>query len=131
MSSSCHSTEYFQWHENRDYGQAYKHSREDPISKRSFTDCLCLLLFVAFLGGWGVVTFFAIQKGDISKVVYPTDTNVNDPSPYFPNNFLSQGNICGRGALEDRKNLLMFDLTQCLNPAILVTGCQTTSVSQI
>lgn len=25
----------------------------------------------------------------------------------------------------------MFDLTQCLNPAILVTGCQTTSVSQI
>ena len=50
---------------------------------------------------------------------------------YFPNNFLSQGNICGRGALEDRQNLLMFDLTQCLNPAILVTGCQTTSVSQI
>ena len=44
---------------------------------------------------------------------------------------MRQGNICGRGALQDRKNLLMFDLTQCLNPAILVTGCQTTSVSNM
>ena len=68
---------FFQWHHEKDYGESYKGSPESPISKRSCTDILCFLLFLAFLGGWGVVTFFAIQKGDISKVVYPTDTNVS------------------------------------------------------
>ena len=44
---------------------------------------------------------------------------------------LYQGNICGKGEMVDRKSLLMFDLTQCLNPAILVTGCLTTHVLTI
>merc|ERR1711935_976673 len=55
------------------------------------------------------------QGGNIDKVIHPTD---------------SEGNICGAPGtpLETRPLLLMFDLTQCLNPAVLVTGCTTEHV---
>jgi len=103
------------WHPDKTYGDPYfyEETKSPLVKKRSCTDCLCLLLFFAFLCGWGVVAFLGIRGGDISKVIYPTD---------------SQGNICGKGEMVDRKVLLMFDLTQCLNPAVLVTGCLTTHV---
>eukprot|EP00092_Neocalanus_flemingeri_P022536 GFUD01024438.1.p1 GENE.GFUD01024438.1~~GFUD01024438.1.p1 ORF type:complete len:770 (+),score=149.75 GFUD01024438.1:193-2502(+) len=104
------------WHPDKTYGEAYfhEHNNDSPLTKRrSCTDVLCLILFLVFLGGWGAVAFLGIQGGDISKVIYPTD---------------SQGNICGKGEMADRQALLMFDLTQCLNPAVLVTGCLTTHV---
>ena len=44
------------------------------------------------------------------KIIFPTD---------------SYGNICGRGTLEDRPVLLFFDITKCLNLAVLATGCIT------
>ena len=47
------------------------------------------------------------------QIIYPTDT---------------RGNICGRGELKDRPYLLFFDLTRCLNPAVLVSGCPTEQV---
>ena len=43
-------------------------------------------------------------------MLYPTD---------------SRGDICGKGDLEDRPFLLFFDLTRCLNPAVLSLGCPT------
>jgi len=103
------------WYPDKDYGDPYFHeqNKSPVVKKRSCTDIICLLLFIAFLVGWGAVAFLGFQGGDISKVIYPTD---------------SQGNICGKGKMVDRKALLMFDLTQCLNPAILVTGCLTTHV---
>ena len=36
--------------------------------------------------------------------------------------------MCGRGEQKDRPYLLMFDLTQCLNAAALVTGCPTEQI---
>merc|ERR1712013_352591 len=103
------------WHPDKSYGDPYfhEHNKSPMVKRRSCTDVICLLLFLVFLGGWGAVAFLGIRGGDISKVIYPTD---------------SQGNICGKGEMVDRKSLLMFDLTQCLNPAILVTGCLTTHV---
>jgi len=103
------------WHPEKNYGDPYfyEHDISPMVKKRSCTDVICFLLFLVFLGGWGAVAFLGIRGGDISKVIYPTD---------------SQGNICGKGEMVDRTALLMFDLTQCLNPAILVTGCLTNHV---
>ena len=44
----------------------------------------------------------------------------------YPTN--SKGQICGRGNLTDRPFLLFFDLTRCLNPAVLALGCPTPQV---
>lgn len=56
----------------QDYGQPYKFEADfsGPIRRRSCTDVLCLLLFLAFLGGWGFVAYFGISNGDINKVTH-------------------------------------------------------------
>ena len=36
--------------------------------------------------------------------------------------------MCGRGDQKDRPFLLLYDLTQCLNAAVLVTGCPTEQI---
>ena len=74
--------------------------RDGPVKKRSCTDILCLLLFLAFIGGWIFVAFLAFSQGDIDKVLHPTD---------------SKGKVCGSGELEDKPYLMFFDLTKCLN----------------
>ena len=38
------------------------------MTKHSYTDIACLILFVAFLGAWGFVGTYAIVKGDINTV---------------------------------------------------------------
>ena len=78
--------------------------------RRSCTDTACLLLFLAFLAGWAAVAMAAFLQGDVSRVLLPTD---------------SRGRVCGRGELTSRRLLLVFDMTKCLNPAVLVEGCLT------
>ncbi len=56
-----------------------------------------------------LIAFFSSSP----QVIYPTD---------------SRGRICGNGDLVDRPYLLFFDLTKCLNPAVLALGCQTPQV---
>ena len=38
--------------------------------RRSCTDVLCLLIFVAFLVAWAGLGVFAVSKGDISRFVF-------------------------------------------------------------
>nr|XP_053656194.1 choline transporter-like protein 4 isoform X2 [Cherax quadricarinatus] len=97
------------------YGESIKYdaSFKGPIKNRSCTDILCLLLFVAFLAGWGVVTVFAALHGDPSRLLYPTD---------------SMGRVCGRGELQNKSFLLFFDLTRCATPKVIATGCPTPQV---
>ena len=45
-------------------------------------------------------------------------------SPFLP----LQGRVCGQGDLSSRPFLLIFDLTECLNPATLLAGCPTPQV---
>ena len=54
----------------KNYGQRFEYSPdfEGPVKKRSCTDLLCLLLFVALLGGWGFVAYIGFTQGDIEKV---------------------------------------------------------------
>ena len=47
------------------------------------------------------------------QVIYPTN---------------SKGEICGRGQHAMRPYLLFFDLTRCLNPAVMSLGCPTMQV---
>lgn len=56
--------------EEPDYGVgvAYDPNFQGPVKNRKCTDILCLALFIVFLCGWGVVAYFAIQKGDIDRV---------------------------------------------------------------
>ena len=87
---------FSQWHPDKTYGEPYfhEHNQSPLVKKRSctgisciasldtlfyrfiFLDVICLLLFLAFLGGWGAVAFLGIRGGDISKVIYPTDSQV-------------------------------------------------------
>ncbi|XP_047500842.1 choline transporter-like protein 2 isoform X2 [Penaeus chinensis] len=97
-------------------GDALKYDPEfkGPIKGRSCTDILCLLLFLAFLVGWGVVAGFAATSGDPSRLLYPTD---------------SFGRVCGKDpGLEDKKFLFFFDLTKCASPKVIATGCPTPQV---
>jgi len=84
-----------------------------PVKKRKCTDILCFLLILVCWGAWGFVAYLALSKGDINRLIHPTD---------------SLGNTCGNGTLKDRPNLLFFDLTECLNPAVISLGCPTPQV---
>ena len=89
-------------------------AKEGPIKNRGCTDILCLLLFIAFLVGWGVVGYYGFKNGNPIKLIYPSD---------------SSGRICGSSAgFEDRPNLLFYDLTKCLKPGSLALGCPTKQV---
>jgi len=59
------------------------------------------------------VAYLGTRTGDVSKVLFPTD---------------SQGRICGQGQLASRPYLLIFDLSKCLSPSSLVSGCPTPHV---
>jgi len=100
---------------DENFGKPYPYDPDwsGPVKKRSCTDIICLLLFLVALGAWGFVAYLAFSNGDINKLIYPTD---------------SQGKICGNGTLKDRPNLLFFDLTECLNPAVISLGCPTPQI---
>ncbi|KAF2353312.1 Choline transporter-like [Trinorchestia longiramus] len=85
-----------------------------PVKSRSCTDILCLLLFVVFLVGWGVVAVIGVMHGDPTRLLYPTD---------------SRGQVCGRDtAVKDKPYLFFFDLTRCASPKVVATGCATPQV---
>lgn len=96
-------------------GEALQYDPEfaGPLKNRSCTDIICLLLFLAFLGGWIVVAVFAVQGGDPERLLHPTD---------------SEGRVCGRGEFANKTNLFFFDLTRCASPKVLATGCPTPQV---
>ncbi|PAA76334.1 hypothetical protein BOX15_Mlig003702g2 [Macrostomum lignano] len=95
-----------------DEDQAYRIKMKD----RSCTDVVCLVLFIVFICGLGVVAYFASQ-GDPYTLIYPTD---------------SQGNLCGRSnQTANQRHLVFFDLLECfkMGPrAIIAGGCPTPQV---
>jgi len=103
------------WEPGKSYGTPYFEEKGTFAikRKRSCTDVICFLLFLVFLAGWGFIAFLAFKNGEISRVIYPTD---------------SDGLVCGQGQMARREHLLLFDMTQCLNPAVLVQGCLTPKV---
>lgn len=85
-----------------------------PLSKRSCTDVICLLIFFVFLIAFGFAGYFAFREGDIDKILVPRD---------------SKGFQCGRDSeVLDKKYLLFFDLVKCADPLVPIQGCQTTQI---
>ena len=70
-------------------------SKLGPIKNRGCTDIICLLLFLAFIGGWIAVGIYGFSHGNPATLIYPSD---------------SSGRICGKGDLKERPKLLFFDL---------------------
>ncbi|XP_071802691.1 choline transporter-like protein 2 [Asterias amurensis] len=105
--------------EKSKYGNAKKYDPtfKGPISNRGCTDVICCILFLAFIGGMGVVGYFAYRDGDPLSLVYPTD---------------SRGQICGVStAVKDKPYLMFFDLLTCLSSpytTLLEFKCPTTQI---
>ncbi|GAB6031527.1 hypothetical protein CHUAL_009296 [Chamberlinius hualienensis] len=85
---------------------------QGPVKDRGCTDIFCLLIFVAFLIGWGVIGAIAIIHGDPEQLFNPTD---------------SYGNICGVGKFAKQKYLFYFDMTTCASPTSWLV-CPTSQV---
>lgn len=89
-------------------------SFKGPLKHRSCTDVCCLLLFIVFLIAWGGVAYFAYRNGDPEKFILPSD---------------SDNHVCGLdGTDKGKPNLFFFDLTECLDPKVVLDGCKTPHV---
>lgn len=72
------------------------------------------MLFIAFIGAWGVVGWYAISRGDIDRLLVPTNT---------------EGLKCGVDSeVKDEPYLLFFNLAKCVDPLVPITGCPTRQV---
>ncbi|XP_046368399.2 choline transporter-like protein 4 isoform X3 [Haliotis rufescens] len=93
----------------------YDPSFKGPIKKRSCTDIICCILFLAFVAGQVVVGFYAYAYGDPTLLLYPQD---------------SEGNLCGIGSMRGKTDLFFFDLTECgrMGPGVFINGCPTPQV---
>jgi solute carrier family 44 protein 1 (choline transporter-like protein) len=47
--------------------------KKGPLFQRKCTDCLCLMIFFAFCGGLGFITFYGYTKGDPELLLSPID----------------------------------------------------------
>ena len=47
--------------------------RNGPMEDRSCTDLLCLLIWFAFMGGFGFVAMQGYKNGDPTRLAYPYD----------------------------------------------------------
>ncbi|XP_059622813.1 choline transporter-like 2 isoform X2 [Phlebotomus argentipes] len=100
----------------RDYGEPMKYDPnfKGPLKNRSCTDVICLLLFVFFLVGWGVVAYYAYRNGDLDRLLVPTD---------------SQNNRCGVDSnVLNKPYLFFFDLSRCVDITVPINGCPTPQV---
>ncbi|XP_058466243.1 choline transporter-like 2 isoform X1 [Malaya genurostris] len=85
-----------------------------PLSKRSCTDIPCLFLFILFLVGWGGVAYYAFMKGDLDRLLVPTDSN---------------GLKCGvDSGVQKEPYLIFFDISECAKPDVPLYGCRTPQV---
>ncbi|XP_052896264.1 choline transporter-like 2 isoform X2 [Anopheles moucheti] len=85
-----------------------------PLSKRSCTDLPCLFLFVTFLCAWGYVAYYAVQHGDLNRLLVPID---------------SDGRKCGVDSeVHDEPYLMFFNITECAKIDVPISGCSTTQV---
>lgn len=100
------------------YGEPLRYDRnfQGPRQRdRSCTDVPCLILFVLFLCGWAFIAHYAIRMGDLNKLMAPTDM---------------YNQKCGiDSSVLDKEYLFFFNLDQCIDPLVPITGCKTPQVS--
>ncbi|KAL4604897.1 choline transporter-like protein 4 isoform X1 [Arapaima gigas] len=104
-----------------EYGEPSKYdpSFNGPIHKRSCTDIICCILFMAAIAGYMVVGIMAWLYGDPRHVLYPRN---------------STGMFCGVGLNQGKPNVLYFDLLKCATTTNIMAAalnglqCPTTQV---
>ncbi|KAH8312643.1 hypothetical protein KR044_011859 [Drosophila immigrans] len=99
------------------YGERLQYDRnfQGPRQRdRSCTDVPCLIIFLLFLGFWGFIAHYAVKNGDLNKLMVPTD-------------MFNQK--CGiDSSVLNKKYLFFFNLDQCIDPLVPITGCNTPQV---
>ncbi|KAF7662110.1 hypothetical protein LDENG_00245720 [Lucifuga dentata] len=92
-----------------EYGEPaqYDPTFTGPIHKRSCTDVICCILFMAVILGYMVVGMLAWLYGDPRHVLYPRN---------------STGWFCGIGANKDRPNVFYFNILQCASSVNLMAA---------
>ncbi|XP_023169298.2 CTL-like protein 2 [Drosophila hydei] len=99
------------------YGEPLRYDRnfQGPRQRdRSCTDVPCLIIFVLFLSGWGLIAHYAVRNGDLNKLMVPTDM---------------YNQKCGiDSSVLNKKYLFFFNLDQCIDPLVPITGCNTPQV---
>uniref|UniRef100_A0A182W864 Choline transporter-like protein n=1 Tax=Anopheles minimus TaxID=112268 RepID=A0A182W864_9DIPT len=121
MGLCCGGTDRVTKHSEEDIQQPaeseplkYDPDFKGPLSKRSCTDLPCLFLFVTFLCAWGYVAYYAVQHGDLNRLLVPID---------------SDGRKCGVDSeVRDEPYLLFFNITECAKIDVPISGCSTTQV---
>ncbi|EDV94450.1 choline transporter-like 2 [Drosophila grimshawi] len=99
------------------YGEPLRYDRnfQGPRQRnRSCTDVPCLILFALFLGGWVFIARYAINNGDLDKLMVPTDT--------FNQKCGIDSNVL------NKKYLFFFNLEECIDPLVPITGCKTPQI---
>jgi hypothetical protein len=48
------------------------------VTERTTTDCLCLILFMSFILAMIAVSVFAVNQGDVSRILTPYDSDGNE-----------------------------------------------------
>ncbi|XP_076091061.1 choline transporter-like protein 2 [Mytilus galloprovincialis] len=88
---------------------------EGPIKNRSCTDIICCLLFIIFIGGLAIISYFAFKYGDPSLLLNPVN---------------SDGEMCGKGNQEGKDYLFFFDMVTCgrMGVGVFVKGCPTPQI---
>ncbi|XP_062126376.1 choline transporter-like 2 [Drosophila sulfurigaster albostrigata] len=99
------------------YGEPLRYDRnfQGPRQRdRSCTDVPCLIIFLLFLGGWAFIAQYALRNGNLNTLMIPTD-------------MFNQK--CGKDSSVLKKNyLFFFNLDQCIDPLVPITGCKTPQV---
>uniref|UniRef100_A0A182JP45 Choline transporter-like protein n=1 Tax=Anopheles christyi TaxID=43041 RepID=A0A182JP45_9DIPT len=121
MGLCCGSNDRVTKHSKEDIQQPseseplkYDPDFKGPLSKRSCTDLPCLFLFVTFLCAWGYVAYYAVQHGDLNRLLVPID---------------SDGRKCGVDSeVRDEPYLVFFNITECAKIDVPISGCSTTQV---
>jgi solute carrier family 44 (choline transporter-like protein), member 2/4/5 len=88
---------------------------DGPVMNRGCTDCLCCILFVAFIGAWLAIGFYGFAHGDPMLLTYP---------------FNMDNHQCGRpGSLTESYPYLYyaFPFPGTLHYRICVKNCPTSS----
>jgi len=83
---------------------------------RGCTDCLCVLVFFAFIAAMSTCTVYGVKNGDVLKLTAPIDAN---------------GNFCGFGKMKGFPEMFISnwevtDLAGIFKSGVCVKGCPKT-----
>ena len=82
-----------------------------PLEERSCTDLLFTLLFLAFLGGLGVVSVFGYQNGQPERLLAPLDAD---------------GKFCGLDSYSGYPYLYIMNINMTVTDILSSTVCVST-----